>query len=130
MNLVCDGGCKSNGSNPTLMMWRVYDRDKKTLVVDKSTTKIIEGGRTLELTNNKAELCAFVEAARIASYGSIIGTDSKVVLSWIKNGLPDKSKAKDQEFVIRGISAARELIAKKQLKIYWFNEKVNPADCK
>lgn len=130
MNLVCDGGCKSNGNNPTLMMWRVYDSDKKKLVVDKSTTKIVENGRTLELTNNKAELCAFVEAARIASRGSRIGTDSKIVLFWIKNGLTGKSKAKDQEFIIRGISAARELITKKQLKVYWFNEKINPADCK
>ncbi len=130
MNLVCDGGCKSNGNNPTAMMWRVYDMNKRGLVADKTVTKLVEGGKELELTNNKAELCALVEAARIATRGSTIKTDSNVVLSWVTYGLPEKTKAKDKEFIARGIAAAQQLIQSKKLNVIKFVGSKNPADCK
>ena len=130
MMLICDGGCKSNGNNATRMDWKVYDVAKKTVMISKSVREIKENGKKLELTNNKAELCALVEAARYASWNSTIKTDSNVVLAWVKNGLSPKSKVKDREFVLRGIKAAQELIARKKLTIIKFTGDVNPADCK
>ncbi len=130
MMLICDGGCKSNGNNATRMDWKVYDVAKKEIVISKSTKAIKENGKQLELTNNKAELCALVEAAKFASWNSTIKTDSNVVIAWVKNGLSAKSKVKDREFVLRGIKAAQELIARKKLTIIKFVGDVNPADCK
>jgi len=112
------------------MDWKVYDVAKKEVIISKSVNAIKENGKQLELTNNKAELCALVEAAKLATWNSTIKTDSNVVLTWVKKGLSAKSKVKDREFVLRGIKAAQELIARKKLTIIKFTGDVNPADCK
>ena len=134
MELACDGGCPNNGRS-NVVKWRVYDLDKKKLVVDR----VYEFPEDSEYkaTNNLAELFALVAALKIAEPNSKIFTDSQVVLTWLDNmqrmGRLSKNDSKAQYKIFEGVRIAIGLIDKKNIKVYKWRKDLfgeTPADCK
>lgn len=77
------------------------------------------------MSNNRAEICAILEALTMADDYDSIYSDSDVAIGWIRGKLP--KKAIDLDEIKEFVNQARKLYKDKHITIHWVNRDNNIA---